>query len=77
MEFTTRRLTYIAALQDTNLTDFPAIEGWNIVSQTRTIGRKDSAGRGGVAIMIREGITYDVLKTCPNYFEYVRVRVFY
>ena len=62
----------------------PEIRGWNVVAQERKTGRKtgtNSAGRGGVAWLIKEGINYDILKTPPtvrndNTTEWVGIRVY-
>ena len=48
----------------------PEFRGWNIEATPRQVGRaagSDSSGRGGVGILIRDTINYEVLitKTCP------------
>ena len=84
----------VAAIQEANFSVktvngkethvIPEIRGWNVVAQERKTGRKtgsNSAGRGGVAWLIREGINYDILKTPPtiqndNTTEWVGIRVY-
>ena len=62
----------------------PEYAGWNIEASPRQVGRSagsDSAGRGGVAILIRDTINYEVITNKPIPVddvttEYVGVRVF-
>lgn len=78
----------VAALQEVNFageTDIPTIPGWNIETYIRKTGRKkadDNQGRGGVAVMVREGLDYKVLHTCPvpptdNTTEWIGVRIYH
>ena len=62
----------------------PEIRGWNIVARPRQTGRKtgtNSAGRGGVAWLIKEGLNYEILKTSPvipsdTTTEWTGIRIF-
>ena len=63
--------------------EIPEIRGYNIEATPRQVGRgagSDSSGRGGVAILIREGINYEVIRDKPvpvddNTTEYVGIRI--
>ena len=60
----------VAAIQEVNYQDtskIPEIRGWNIVAQSRKTGKSgdSNAGRGGVSLLIREGVDYPVLKAPP------------
>lgn len=62
----------------------PEFRGWNIEATPRQVGRasgSDSSGRGGVAILIRDHINYEVLTSKPipeddETTEYVGVRLY-
>ena len=86
----------IAVIQECNFTviednktkkiihEVPEYKGWNVVPSPRTTGRKEgshSQGRGGVAILVREGINYESFKKRPvpdsdNTTEYAGVKIF-
>ena len=63
--------------------EIPELSGYNIEATPRQVGRgagSDSSGRGGVAILIKEGINYDVIRNKPipvddTTTEYVGIRV--
>ena len=63
--------------------EIPEIIGWNIVATPRQVGRcseSNSSGRGGVAILIKEGINYEIITEKPitqedTTTEYVGVRI--
>jgi len=62
----------------------PEFKGWNVVPAPRTRGREEgshSKGKGGVAILVREGINYEIIKERPvpsqdDTTEYCGVRIF-
>ena len=62
----------------------PEYRGWNVVASPRTTGRREcthSKGKGGVAILVKEGINYEILKSRPvpsddKTTEYVGIRIF-
>ena len=83
----------IAVLQECNCKDkktgkithkIPEFRGWNIEATPRQVGRasgSESSGRGGVAILIRDHINYEVLTSKPipeddETTEYVGVRLY-
>ena len=86
----------VAVIQECNFTvtedsvskkihhNIPEFRGWNVVASPRTRGRQEgshSKGKGGVAILLREGINYEVIKERPvplhdDTTEYCGVRIF-
>ena len=84
----------VAAIQEANFPirrfgrelchEIPVIKGWHIIAQERKTGKRtgsDSAGRGGVAWLVREGVHYDEITTSPmlpndNTTEWCGIRVY-